>query len=149
VVASGESDAVAAITRQRAVFLRLIAHGASELDKGRNETAAAYAQIAAHYAWHNHPGLFASPSLEALLRSLARMLPNPVPASPRTAGVLHVLTTALPVGGHTRLVWQWIRNDPERRHSVVLTGQTGLNRSRQPIDIPGQLIDAEIGRAHV
>jgi glycosyltransferase involved in cell wall biosynthesis len=143
VVASGESDTVAAITRQRAVFLRLVAHGAWELRRGRAETAAAYAQIAANYAWHNHPGLFASPSLEALLRSLARTLTSPVPARPRTAGILHVLTTGLRVGGHTRLVWQWIRNDPQRRHSVVLTGQSGLNR--KPIDVPRQLVDAARG----
>jgi len=146
VVASGESDPVAAITRQRAVFLRVVGHGSSELDKGRAETAAAYAQIAADYAWHNHPGLFASPSLETLVRSLAHAVATPVPARRRTPGepehILHVLTTALRVGGHTRLVWQWIRNDPQRRHSVVLTGQSGLNRSGKPIEVPRQLTEA-------
>lgn len=37
---------------------------------------------------------------------------------------LHVLTEALPVGGHTAMALRWIKNDAgERTHSVALVGQ--------------------------
>ena len=83
-------------------------------------SAAALCQAAADLAWHNPTGQFCSDRLEALL------LPDTdigaVDATePRR--VLHVLTTAYPVGGHTRLAWRWIERDQGRQHSVALTRQ--------------------------
>jgi hypothetical protein len=145
-VTTTSADAAAAIVRQRRVFLRLVQCGLAELNAGRAETAAGYAQIAAHYAWHNHPGLFASPSLERLLSRVADDLPKH--EDERTTGptgrmcVLHVMTTAYPVGGHTRLVWRWIRNDRGRRHSVLLTAQRGTRPSGPPLEVPAALAKA-------
>jgi glycosyltransferase involved in cell wall biosynthesis len=98
------------------------------LDRGRYDAAAAYAQVAADYAWHNHPGVFASPRLEGILREIGhRVLPaadgpgRVRTAAGRPATVLHVLTEAGAIGGHTRFAWRWIRQDRGPSHSVVLT----------------------------
>jgi hypothetical protein len=49
--------------------------------------------------------------------------------------VLHVATELYPTGGHTRLLWRWIAQDPSHRHDVVLT------RSRNGY-IPPELAEA-------
>src|SRR5208283_1013519 len=95
--------------------------------KDANSTAA-FAQIAADYAWKNPPGQLASPELEQMATELARKF---MPAGPNTdrnssqglpKRILHVLTAAYPLGGHTRFVWRWIQQDVERTHSIALTG---------------------------
>ena len=51
-------------------FTGLVATAQEHLRGGRLEAAAAYAQMAGHYAWMNHTGTFASPELEELLGRL-------------------------------------------------------------------------------
>lgn len=115
--------------------LELLAEEA--LNAGLDDASAAYAQVAADYAWHNHPGVFASPALEGTLRKIGRrVLPNESGARRvRTAAgrpdtVLHVLTEAGSIGGHTRFAWRWMRQDRGRSHSVVLTGPPTAERPR-------------------
>ena len=93
----------------------------------------------------------ASPRLEAWLRQAAAALgpspgvtveafDEPLPGNPATAGIegrgegrggsgvasrgttcLHVLTEALPAGGHSAMAWRWIRRDTlHARHEVAL-----------------------------
>ncbi len=91
---------------------------------GEPATRAFWGQLAAHYAWMNHPGVHASGELEAAIsgaRVVAGEPPGRVGRGPEH--VVHVLTQALQVGGHTRQVWRWIGADAGRRSSVVLTGQ--------------------------
>lgn len=58
----------------------------------------------------------------------ARLIPN---------SVLHVMTTCLPVGGHSRIVERWIARAPEtERHSVAILG---LSRDVPP---PAALMEA-------
>jgi hypothetical protein len=95
-------------------------------DRRRHAAAAACAQIAAHHAFTNHSGVFASPRLERVLRIVGTATIRRAPRAdsghpPRR--VLHVLTYARPTGGDTRFVWRWIQADPGRRHSVVVTKQ--------------------------
>ena len=103
------------------------------------ELSVFWAQVAAEYAWRNHPGSFASDVLERRVAALA----PPVSPEQRAPGgvpehVLHVLTTAYPIGGHTRLAWRWIEADAERTSSVVLTRQ-----GRHPV--PAELRAAASG----
>ena len=90
--------------------------------------AAARTQMAAHFAHRSHAGIFASDALEGLLDAAAAHLPASRAGRERRqlAGdrerVLHVMTGATPIGGHTRLVARWIELDTERRHSVAITG---------------------------
>jgi hypothetical protein len=99
---------------------------------GNRRAAVAIAAAAGDVGWHNHPGRYSSPRLEALLLRLGRFrVAEPQPARrQRVSGgsvqrVLHVLTEGYPVGGHTRLAWRWMEADSSRQHSVVLTRQRG------------------------
>ena len=119
-----------AIERNIVSFQDLVALADSFLSQGRYGAAAVYAQIAADYAWHNHPGVFVSSQLERILHRIGHdttrlahcarrnSRPNRLPGH-----VFHVLTQAYGIGGHTRLVWRWIQQDTERSHSIVLTRQ--------------------------
>ena len=103
------------------------------------------ATVAANYAWHAPIGVLNDPVLERLVTTLARDGgAAPVLDGTRDAGrVLHVLSEAYDLGGHTRLAWRWMARD-SRRSDVVLTNQ------RHPVPEPlvrvaaasgGQVVD--------
>lgn len=118
-----------ALARHRAIFLSLVTRAENRLRQRRYDDAAAFAQVAAAYAWHNHSGFFASSRLERVVEDIARAAVPGVPS--RRDGrsrdgewpqrIAHVLTESLEVGGHTRLAWRWIQRDDGRSHSVLLT----------------------------
>lgn len=112
------------------VFQSLVARSAAYLNKRQYENAGAYAQLAAGYAWGNHPGLFVSSQLEGILLTIGRHLtdqadiPKQISSKPRLPQrLLHVFTEAFVFGGHTRLACKWIQEDSSRTHSVALTRQ--------------------------
>lgn len=120
----------AAIREQFIVFQRLKDRAVGFLHRGSYETAAAYAQLAAHYASCNHTGLFSDPQIENLLLTIGHELPNSsnnredrLTTTNPPKSILHVLTQAASTGGHTRLVKRWIDQDPDRAHSIALTRQ--------------------------
>lgn len=128
------SEAPALLAERRAIFDGLLARSEAYFQAKRPLAAAVHAEIAANYAMSRHTGLFTSPRLETLLRSIgceAVATAHPAPRLTRRGGspgtgpdhVLHVLTSAHGIGGHTRMVWRWIQQDAGRRHSVVLTRQ--------------------------
>jgi hypothetical protein len=132
----------ARIQAHRRRFDELLARAEAQDAAGASEDAADLSQVAAALAWHSPAGLFASPRLEAGLHAIGRSLSTRAdPPAPRAGAlgaglhVLHVLTTAYAVGGHTRLAWRWIERDDRRVHSVALTRQgiepvpAGLARS--------------------
>jgi glycosyltransferase involved in cell wall biosynthesis len=111
---------------------------AGRIDKrGDAEAALEAVQSIAHFAWHCHPGRYADGSIENLALRIGEQLDSladsdnagcgAAVASPRSRSarrrVLHVATTALPIGGHTRWIRDWIANDPGSDHSVLLTRQ--------------------------
>lgn len=118
------------LTRNREVFERLVRLADGSKDKGHDDLAVGYAQVAAQFAWHNHPGLLASRPLERILGELGQQrmqdtvidrTGGPEARSPRS--LLHVMSAAYAIGGHTRFVKRWAELDPGRAHSVVLTQQ--------------------------
>lgn len=125
------------LAHQHEVFDRLTQLATGTGDPGK---AASLAQLAARYASNNHPGVFASPALETLLVGIgARTMPawdrtEAVARGPWPGRVLHVLTKAIGVGGHTRYALRWLEHDAGRVHSLALTGQTG--------EVPGALAEA-------
>ncbi|RBW54978.1 hypothetical protein [Ruegeria sp. A3M17] len=82
-------------------------------------------EVAAHFANGTGAGVYRSRELEAALSELAKMIASPIdPGKTDRSGVLHVMSTAFPWGGHTRVVERWIDLDGEKRsQSVVLTEQ--------------------------
>lgn len=126
-----------AMASHQRTFRALEAVAENRLARGALDEAAAYTQIAADYAWHNHPGVFASPRLERVLWELGRATAPAAERAPRTSTprptrILHVLTEAYALGGHTRLTRRWIGLDEGRAHSVVLTRQP---RGAVPADL--------------
>lgn len=112
------------------VFHNLVKHANTYLNKCHYEKAAIYAQLAADFAWRNHPGLFVSPQLENVLLTIGRKLTDSVDTLKRghikkqtPEKILHVLTQGHTVGGHTRFAYNWIQEDASRRHSIALTRQ--------------------------
>ena len=103
----------------------LVGQAIAQFEKNDYLASAISLQSAADAAWHSHAGMFFSSKIESLLVELStRIAPECSVRSKRAAGpecVLHVLTQAYNIGGHTRLVWRWIEKDSARQHSIVLT----------------------------
>ena len=119
-----------AIEEHFIAFQGLVRRASKLLAEARYDESALYVQVAAEYAWFHPSGLFASPELDGILAQIGRALPHSSgenvqirPPSSSSRNVLHVLTEAYGLGGHTRFVWRWIQNDAGRCHSVVLTRQ--------------------------
>lgn len=95
-------------------------------NQGDLERAYIYVQAAGFYAWRNHTGLYVSERLERITNQIGLTLPLPPPAEAiESERMIHVLTEASQVGGHTRLAWRWINNDSARKHDVIITTQRG------------------------
>jgi len=106
---------------------------------GRDELALRRVREAARLACFAHTGRFADGTLEGIaLRigqgssalSVRPVLSRRHRVSGDVRRVLHVVSRTLPTGGHTRLLLNWIANDMDSRHSVVV-----LEQGRTPIPV--------------
>jgi glycosyltransferase involved in cell wall biosynthesis len=111
-------------------FHRLVVAASDFAQRKQYAAAAVYGKLAALYAISRHCGLFVSPALEHVLiaigqQAIGRSL-HSANRSPRypPRHVLHVSTSVMPVGGHSRMLWRWIEQDKGRIHSLALTRQT-------------------------
>jgi glycosyltransferase involved in cell wall biosynthesis len=91
------------------------------------EEAAQWDLLAAHTLDLNCNPL-TSPELERQLIEIARRLPlpssHPVIREAGSERWLHVLNEAYSFGGHTAMVYRWIRSDPRpNQHSIILLSQ--------------------------
>jgi hypothetical protein len=124
-------EAVTRLHANYSTFVALCAEAEQAWRRNHAQEALARAQIAADFAWHSHTGTFTSSTLEDLVREIGQDLDistrerSSVRAKSVPAGVVHVMTSASAIGGHSRAVWRWIDHDSERAHSVVLTRQAG------------------------
>ena len=136
----------------RGEFAGLVATAQDHLRRGRLDAAAAYAQMAGHYAWMNHTGTFASPELEQLLAALGARLRQPRRPSARRSPpheVLHVVTQCYGTGGSTQAIACWVEQDSERHHRVCITRQRGApppDKIRAPLSSDGDLIRLDTER---
>lgn len=116
------------------------------------------ASAVARIAWFDHTGRFFDGALENIALDIGLRLDELAPPrDPREIGfdptrrssrrVLHVVTTLLPIGGHSRGVCNWIAEDVGADHDVIILAQHGfpvrdeLTRrlariGRQPLIIP-------------
>jgi len=119
---------------------RLIRLGAanamSDIELGKYGEAVSWIEFAATVGWHNYPGYFFHPGLEKALYDIGRigLEPSSKPLCPEDMSpnnshsqVLHVMTAAHAIGGHTRAVADWISNCSDAssgmKHSILLTSQ--------------------------
>ncbi|MGY1592798.1 hypothetical protein ACI79D_12535 [Geodermatophilus sp. SYSU D00708] len=118
------SGALARLRENRERYLqavRVVRHRAEDADL---EGVLRSATLAANFAWRAPIGMLNDPELEQLVvRSVGGGAGRTQVDGSRTTGrVLHVLSEAYELGGHTRLAWRWIARDP-RRSDVALTNQ--------------------------
>ncbi len=82
----------------------------------------------AHDALSLIPTCLAHPRIEQLLIECGHreMLSQPLPGVPSQMKrkILHVSTVVYPVGGHTRIIANWMKLDKNSDHAVVLTCQS-------------------------
>lgn len=129
------------IPQNFAMFNSLLTEAKNLVQQGQYDAAAVYAQIAANYAQLNHCGFFTSPELENLLFTIGKKNRSAnysqrnslVKTTPPK--ILHVSTNIGSIGGISRLMGRWIKQDQERSHCVALTSQVAEN-------IPQDLKDA-------
>lgn len=113
-------------------LVQLTRQSAIALAAGRLEHAVVWVQIAAHFAWMNHSGVFASSELEGVLEAVAARTTDAKLQAERRPGeravsrVLHVATQLYQTGGHTQVIRCWVEQDPGREHRVAVTRQGGL-----------------------
>lgn len=111
-------------------FAPLLDDAEARLRRGDRLGAAVRVRMAANAATTRHPGLFQSPRAEAVLGSVSAWLVAAQPAARSPSGriggppsILHVVTEAYPVGGHTKALQRWIAADGDHVHHVAITHQ--------------------------
>jgi hypothetical protein len=113
------------------LLLDMVRHHAAQEDVERTLRSA---MLAANYAWLAPVGLLSDMRLERLLVHAVRGGGTVTVDGARENGrVLHVLTQAYPIGGHTRQAARWIARD-HRSSDVALTNQHA--------PVPDRLVDA-------
>jgi hypothetical protein len=101
--------------------------------------AARLVQVAAFYAFPANVGLFASSRLERLLLDIAKQIPDATDTTAKqttkskSRRILHVLSYAKPIGGDSRYVWRWMKEDANSQHSLAITLQAEV---KDKYDIP-------------
>lgn len=116
---------------QRSVFAHeaLVAHVLRIEARRDDETTLRWLSFVASAAWSVHPGRFMDERLEAVALRIGQRLgacrtsPERRRAGPRR--VLHVATSVYEVGGHTRLIENWVSKDKGAMHSLILIDQDG------------------------
>mgnify|MGYP000266951040 CR=1 FL=1 len=78
-------------------------------------------QFVASCYWHNYSNSYSHPELEQDLLIISNeIIDFSLPNYNGNNDILHVMTEAYFVGGHTRVVENWIKSSPEYKHSVIL-----------------------------
>ncbi|MGZ3612326.1 MAG: glycosyltransferase [Syntrophales bacterium] len=93
-------------------------------------------RMAARFAAEFHPGRFADGAIENMALEIGAELDDlavqdggftlPVVREESRRRVLHVASSVLEIGGLTRMLYHWVRNDQSSCHSVVVVNQQGV-----------------------
>jgi hypothetical protein len=98
-----------------------------------------YIQMAAKFAWLMPTGRYADGQIENRALKIGQDTKDFINGSPSSFSlnlpkgetrrkVLHVATSVHNVGGHTKLIANWISNDPDSCHSLLITGGSASQR---------------------
>ncbi|MBN1974560.1 MAG: hypothetical protein JW787_13050 [Sedimentisphaerales bacterium] len=98
-------------------------------NKKYNE-AIGLAELYGSYAWLCHSGIYSCPKIENILLEIAQKIPRRITglnvglkdSNTSKRKILHILSQPLQVGGHTRAVERFIKNDSKDGiHSIAIT----------------------------
>lgn len=148
-------------------FFRILLTQAKALvERGKYDEAAVSGEMAAAFACGQPCGFFVSFELEQVLLKIGKQAikshsyqrQNLSPSqSHRPKNVLHVCTSVMSIGGHSRMLWRWMQQDQESIHSLALTKQESheipqvlqdcVSKSDGKIYILNQEADTIISRA--
>jgi len=126
------------------MFRSLVAQAAALVESGRYIEAAVYGEIAAWFACAQPCGLYVSLELEQVLLKIGKQAikfnsyqkhNTSKSQSHRPKNILHVCTSVMSIGGHSKMLWRWIQQDTESTHSIALT-------NHQSSEIPHILKDS-------
>jgi hypothetical protein len=136
------------MTKNRRTFEFAARQAMKARTKGELEDSAEWCSVAASFARHSHPGFFVDDTIQKILQDIGHSIDVEANASIssenrpngiKSLRILHVMTSALPIGGHTRAVSRWIQNSretyPGQIHELVITNQ-GIT------EVPRWLMDA-------
>jgi glycosyltransferase involved in cell wall biosynthesis len=109
----------------------LVAHAMHLEGAGNDEKTLRWIRLTAELAWAAHTGRMSDERLEAIAVRIGQRLEPPMNRpvqETRDRGdarrhVLHVATTVIGTGGHTRLLENWIKADGTSTHSLLLVDQ--------------------------
>lgn len=109
----------------------LVAHAVRLEAAGDDERTLRWIRLTAEIAWAAHSGRMSDARLEAIAIRIGRRLapvidPSVQGARDQAAGrrhILHVATTVIGTGGHTRLIENWVKADAASVHSLLLIDQ--------------------------
>ena len=117
------------IEKNYLIYNELLEKSERYIRQGKYIEACLNCQLAAHFLWYNHAGIFVSNRLERILIDIGSKIQGEDSVSDESgvsegeSHVCHVITQANSIGGHTRLLCNWIEFDNTRKHSVIITRQ--------------------------
>jgi glycosyltransferase involved in cell wall biosynthesis len=132
------------------IYQRFVAQLLDLEKQGDADSLLSYIQMAAKFAWLVPTGRYADGQLENRALEIGLATKNFLNESPSKSylnlptketrrKVLHLATCVQSVGGHTKLIANWISNDPGSCHSLLITGGSSSQREE---DIPLWLREA-------
>lgn len=97
---------------------------ASELFKNNLlEDCINYIELTARFAWFNYSGYYKSNALENLIKRIGvkLILEKNIKNSTNSNKILHICSEVYEGGGHSKLLYNWILNQPQKSHSILST----------------------------
>jgi glycosyltransferase involved in cell wall biosynthesis len=128
-------EAVKILNKNNYLYEKLVKVGRAYFDKGDHEKALKWLRIALFLALEGHTGRFSDGRIENAILEIGKQLGNySLPAelnadkndfrkNSNRKKVLHVATAVFEIGGHTRLIRNWIKSFPAYIHSLCLINQ--------------------------
>ena len=125
------------LKRCNRIYEALVEHIVNLKKKEDAETVLTWIQMVADFCWRNHTGRYADGRIENIAFEIGEDLEKTLTQTPlefsnlklskpdkdNRRRILHIATTVYKIGGHTRLISAWIKNDPGTCHSLLLTNQ--------------------------
>lgn len=117
------------ITDNRKYFDSSLKTAKAIYDKGLYEDCALYLRQLATFALYNITGYYVNWKFERLLLNLGQKIPpiSPIKKESHThhrLSILHIATELYDIGGHTKLLINWVKIDKDNLHTVILTRMT-------------------------